>query len=455
MFHPVIVLLSMLAAMLILLGGLKLYKQKYNPHTEVTRKILHVLMGMLSLTFPVLFHDNWPVVLLAVLSSSLLLLLKHWTPARRELGDVFCKVNRVTWGEPCFALGVALVFCLRGDNNLLYYIPVLILTFSDTLSALVGMSCGKRAYTTRDGFKTREGSLAFFASAGLFTWLLLELTGTVDHVHAICIAIVLSGLVTLFEAISWKGLDNLFIPASSFALLKIYLVMAVPSLLLRMVVATTLVAATLLYKKRTTLDDSAIIGSALVCYIGWALGGWQWLVPPLAVLLIYRNFLPAEFQSMERRHSIGTVLSVSVLGFFWLWLSLVTGQSMYFQAYALAYAIHIAMIGIAHLGQKAPSKGDSPAVIQSILGGWLVMLLFCLTVAPQGRAAAILFALLALPFIACAVAVFLSVKYSSACATASKTRWISQITAATFASLLSTPLLHAIQETSLSLASAF
>lgn len=432
-------LLSILALMIGLLSALKLYKNKCNPHPEVTRKILHVVMGLVSLSFPHLFSESWPVVVLAVVSSALLLTIKHWGPARQTLGSVYCQIERKTWGEPCFALGIAFLFCLRGSDDLLYYIPVLILTFADTLSALVGISCGRRAYTTREGQKTSEGSLAFFLSASFFTWALLTLSQSVDPTRAVCIALILSGLVTLFEAIAWRGLDNLFVPVSAFTLLKIYLVMDIPSLLLRLLVASLLVAAALVYRKRTTLDDSAVLGAALTGYVGWALGGWQWLVPPLVVLIFYRKFLPAQYQHMDRLHSIGTVLSVSAVGFCWLVLAKLTNSDQYFLPYVLTYAAHLAVIAVAHLGPATPQTSDVELALLSSLRAWF--LLFApYVIMEHSSQASYMQALLALPIIAAAVAVFLAIKYRTGSMAKSKTRWVLQVAAAAVASLSAAPL---------------
>jgi hypothetical protein len=64
----------------------------------------------------------------------------------------------------------------------------------------------------------------------------------------------------LLEAVSWGGLDNLFIPLGGFVLLKTYLPMDVPHLAACLAVTVILVALVLFWRRRMTLSDSAHAG---------------------------------------------------------------------------------------------------------------------------------------------------------------------------------------------------
>ena len=50
-----------LAALGSLLASLRLYQKWASPHAELLRKLLHVGMGLVSLSFPWLFDSSWPV----------------------------------------------------------------------------------------------------------------------------------------------------------------------------------------------------------------------------------------------------------------------------------------------------------------------------------------------------------------------------------------------------------
>src|SRR5439155_15297069 len=64
---------SVLAVLGALLAGLRLWQRRTAPHPELVRKLLHMGMGLVTLTFPWVFDTAWPVLLLA--SASVLGLL--------------------------------------------------------------------------------------------------------------------------------------------------------------------------------------------------------------------------------------------------------------------------------------------------------------------------------------------------------------------------------------------
>lgn len=372
MIKSLLGIILVLAILALVLTSLRWYQKTCSPHPEIPRKILHVVMGVVSLTFPWLFAQEWAVVLLAVMSGTGLTLLKRLKGARERIGNVFCAVGRESFGEICFPLSVAILFVAPRQNILLYIIPIVILTVSDALSALIGIFWGKTYYSTKDGRKTREGSLAFFASAAASTWLLLTLSASIGQREALCIAIILGCLVMIFEAIAWRGLDNLFIPLSAYVLLKMYLNSSLEALVFRVVAAIALVVAGLLWRRHTTLDDSAVLGAALSCYISWMAGGLPWLIPPLILFACYRCMLPEQYRKMPRIHSIYAVISVASLGFFWLFLSRATGHAEYIYPYTLAYAAHLSIITVAHLDNDCNPSARLPAIFLSSIKSWLL-----------------------------------------------------------------------------------
>jgi hypothetical protein len=78
------------------------------------------------------------------------------------------------------------------------------------------------------------------------------------------IALILGLLVMLIEAIAWQGLDNLFIPLGGFILLRLYLALDALTLLVRLIVTIVLVTFVLCWRQRTTLNDSALLGTAFI-----------------------------------------------------------------------------------------------------------------------------------------------------------------------------------------------
>jgi phytol kinase len=197
-------------------------KRQYKLHPELVRKLLHVGMGLTTLTFPWLFSQTWPVLLLAGITIPGLLLLRRSKRAQAHFGGVIDGVGRnESLGEIYFPLGVAGVFILSGGEPLSFSISILLLTLADALAALIGLRYGRTQYTTTQGYKSVEGSLAFFGMAFVSVWMPLTFFSPFDAGQSALIAVVLGVLVTLIEAVSCRGFDNLSVPVSGLLLLNL------------------------------------------------------------------------------------------------------------------------------------------------------------------------------------------------------------------------------------------
>lgn len=243
-----------------LMGGLRVYRRSRPTDPEMTRKVLHVGMGLVTLPLPWLFAASWPVLLLAALFALFLTTLRVSRSLRRIFGGVIDGVTRDSVGEICFPVAVGVVFLLSAGNGLLFCIPMLILALADAAAALVGTRYGRLRYATTDGHKSVEGSVAFLVVAFLGTHTPLLLFSDTDGPESLIIALTLGLLVTLLEAIAWRGLDNLFVPLGACLLLKLFLGLDLIALEACLALTIVLVFASLLLcRPRSTLGqgDSA------------------------------------------------------------------------------------------------------------------------------------------------------------------------------------------------------
>lgn len=370
------------------LGGVMMalyhWQRLASPHPELVRKLLHIPMGLMTLSFPWLFETVQSVLLVGGLAIATLLALRYYPPLASRFGQVLGGVKRRSLGEIYFPLSVMLLFGLTPHQPLLFCIPILILTLADAVAALIGTYYGHYRYTATEGQKSAEGSIGFFTVTFLSVHIPLLLFSSTGRAESLLIALILGLLVMLLEAIAWQGLDNLLIPLGSFLLLTTYVEMDVAALGIRLTVLLGLSLLVWGWHDRTTLNDSALLGAILVGYFCWAIGGWPWLVAPLTLLisypfLIYRVFplqaplSPAERQWMawlpddaalsvtprhpphwqrvywQRIHNVHAVLSVAAAGLCWLFIYRLTNASALLYPYTLAFAANLAIIGIAGL----------------------------------------------------------------------------------------------------------
>ena len=243
-----------------LMVGLQAYRRRRSPHPELTRKLLHVGMGLVALTLPWLFAQAWPVLVLVGVTVIILTAVKRSATLQGHLGGVIDGVARESLGEIYFPLAVGLVFLLSRGHASLFCIPILILTLADTVAALIGMRYGRLRYATVEGSKSIEGSFAFFAVAFLSTHIPLLLFTDSGPAKTLLIAMTLALLVMLLEAIAWRGLDNLLVPLGAFALLRAYLAMDVATLTVQLGVMISLTILAMFWRRRAIFTDSKLLG---------------------------------------------------------------------------------------------------------------------------------------------------------------------------------------------------
>lgn len=356
-------------------AGLQWYQRRYAPHPERVRKLLHVLVGLITLSFPWLFDSPLPVLVLAALAILGFLGMRGVGDLKTGIGAVVHAVNRESFGEIYFPIAVALLFVLAKGDPILFGIPILILTLADALAALIGLRYGQVHYTTGEGKKSAEGSLAFFLVAFLSVHIPLLLYTDTGRTETLLIALILGVLLAVFEAIAWRGLDNLLIPLGAFVLLKVYLSFDVESLAARLAAAVALVAFTLAWRHRTTLNDSGALAAALVGYFCWSVGGWPWLLPPLVVFLTYTIYAARAPSEDVRVHDPRVVIAVSAAGLFWLLLAKALAWSELHFVFTLSFAVQLALAGLVDLREAWPRLQSRSAILLCGVTAWLLLMM--------------------------------------------------------------------------------
>lgn len=190
---------------------------------ELARKTLHIFIGLVAASFPWIFADAeqvWAVVILLTLGF---LALRRVAVLKHHLGCSIYSIGRKSYGELCFPLAIGILYTLAGDNKLLYLLPLSIVTLADSLAALAGLYYGRRRYPSPDGRKTIEGSLVMFMVSMSCAIVALKLQTSMSTQSILLLAFNLASMVTLVEAISWRGIDNLMIPLAAYYLLQAYL----------------------------------------------------------------------------------------------------------------------------------------------------------------------------------------------------------------------------------------
>lgn len=422
-----------LAAFLLLFGLLQVCARLPGARPEITRKLLHGGSGLLTLTFPFLFRDVWPVFLLTGASATLIAAVKFVPSLRARFGGVANRVDRETLGELYFPIAVAVLFWLtRDEHPLLFVIPVLMLTLADATCALVGGRYGLTRYT--GGSKSLEGSVAFIVVAFFCVHVPLLLWTDIGRVESLLIASTLALLVMLLEGCAWRGLDNLFIPIGGYFLLRAYVAMEAPALLARLMVTAGLVVLIVLSRRRTTLEDDSLVAAAFLAYVAWAIMGWRWLVGPLAIFIGYVSLSPRTPDNSRRMHGVPAVLSIWAAAVVWLAVARSADRPALLFPYTIVFAAHLAMFGVSRLAFQFPDRPVAALFWRAVLTSAAVVLLpfiFAAGASPS-NAFAVAIGILA---IALGAAIFVFTQPHIRNLPQDAQRWILQAGAAALASL--------------------
>ncbi len=359
----------------VLIAAVKLIERRFRPHPEVCRKLLHVVLGLTVLTFPWLFDQAWPVVALSVIAAAGLAALRFARGRLAQLTTVIAAVRRPSFGELYYPLAVGVLWLLSGGDVLLFGVPMLVLTLADAVAALIGVRYGSVHYDTLDGRKSAEGSAAFLVVTFLSVHIPVLLMTQTGRAESLLLALIVALLVMLLESIAWHGLDNLFVPLGTFAFLSMYLDADAAALAWRSLATIGFVFFMLAWRRRSSLDDAALLAGALYGYAALMLGGWLWLYPPVMVFAFHSVLWARDEHS--NAHHVGAVIAVTLVGFLCLILHARGPDSVWLWPYATSFAAHLAMVGASYLLWQRPLLRWASAwrVALAALGGWGVVLL--------------------------------------------------------------------------------
>lgn len=346
---------TVIVLFVIFMTSIRALSKRYNWHPEWQRKVLHVGLGLTSLCFPSIFSNVWQVAAVCLAAVFILLMIRTIPRLRNSVGKSIYGVQRSSLGELLFALSIVLLFWFSGDNIALYVIPLAILTISDTIAALVGTHYGKKLFTVIGGIKSWEGTLTFAGITFVIMVALLQIFTSLSWPALLMIAATFSVLGALVEAISWHGLDNLFVPLAAHLFLSTFIHQDEYQLFYQLCVLSGLIALGLLAGPKSQLNTHALMASTILLYCFWVLGNISWLVA--LVIVFFYHIALVKIHNDEGNYTIDAVLSVTSGGFFWLLIERLFHIPFGFFLFTLALAIHLQIMILfrlkAHRGKSA------------------------------------------------------------------------------------------------------
>jgi phytol kinase len=172
-------------------------------HTELTRKIVHILVGIFVAFWP--FFLSWRQIQFMSVAFLLVVLASIKLDVFRSIHAV----KRNAMGEILFALAIG-VLSFIATSKWVFAAAMLHLSLADGLAAVVGLAYGDGStYKIFGRTKSLAGSLAFFfTSVAIMVWYASFSGASYTAVTLIWLPV----MATIAENLAVEGTDNMVIP---------------------------------------------------------------------------------------------------------------------------------------------------------------------------------------------------------------------------------------------------
>jgi len=310
---------------------------------EISRKIIHITMGLTAISFPFVFQNRISVVILGGIAIGALSLLRSIKTLRNGIGAALLGVKRKSYGEIYFAVSIVIVFVMH-QSTFEYLVPILVLTFADSVAALVGTSYGRynMAHGQEDT-KSSEGSVMFFIVAFICTLVPLQLMTEIGRAEVLVISFLIGLLAAMIEAVSTNGNDNILLPLLTYSFLRYNCDKPLELLFTNFGVMLFFLVIILFVYKIANISKLSVAYSLLVGYIIMVQGGATWVVPPLALILMYGILPKMKTQEKQMILSYKVIECNTIAGVICLWLAVFFPQyrEILYIAYSFSFACHL------------------------------------------------------------------------------------------------------------------
>jgi dolichol kinase len=210
-----IFLIYSVALFLIMLISQFLYKF-FRVNSEWTRKFAHLGSGIIALTYPFYIHNHWLVFALS-LSFTIILFFSKKSGFFKSIFNV----GRTSYGDLFFVWTTWLLFWLYQyeEKSIYYFLPFSIVVFSDTFAAIFGKYFPLKKLYFFGSQKSIGGSLIFFTITLVLSYYFFNDFLQIENVFIY--SLLHAMILTLTEALSVKGWDNITIPVISVIMIYI------------------------------------------------------------------------------------------------------------------------------------------------------------------------------------------------------------------------------------------
>ena len=198
----------------IIIAGAKLFEKRGE---EASRKFIHIMLGNWWFIAMYFFTNVWFAIFVPIT-----FVIINYVSYKQDLIKVMERKNQDGLGTVYYAVSLfilAIVSFGIYQKPILGLIPNVIMAYGDGFAAVVGKCIKSKTYKVGETQKSIAGSITMFIISLIFITIFLKTQYTFELWQTVLIGIIMSGIVTIIEAISVKGIDNISVPVSMLVML--------------------------------------------------------------------------------------------------------------------------------------------------------------------------------------------------------------------------------------------
>jgi len=274
--------------LLAVIASAEVFRKAMNWSSEATRKIVHMLVGVLIAATPFLLDSMWPMLFLGGLFAII-----NYIAIKKHYLNGMHSIHRQTFGTVFYPVSFFILTAwLWHQDQLVLVTAVLIMAIPDALASIVGDNI-RQPIPIHFGpeKKSVQGSLAMFVSSFLIVLLCLHLfpqlgPAPTSVLNTLWIAGVVALLATAGEMVSVRGSDNLTVPlTSAFAMFYLLHQSSAEATQFTIGMILALIIAVASYKLRF-LTGGGSVALLILGTLVFGIGGWAFAAPILGFFVI-------------------------------------------------------------------------------------------------------------------------------------------------------------------------
>ncbi|MBT3229549.1 MAG: DUF92 domain-containing protein [Candidatus Marinimicrobia bacterium] len=275
---------------MVFIGLAEIARKVFKLSPELSRKFVHVMVGILVSLAPFFLHASTPVIVLGVIFTIL-----NYTALKQDSLKGMHTTERVSFGTVYFPIAFTLLVIMFWERNIvLFVVSMLILAFSDTAATVVGERINsKHKFILWHDKKSWPGSIAFFVMTFIVVLFAFPVySGLMNNhplpfIHLVTMAIFTAFLATVGEAVSKRGSDNLTLTLTAALGMDLYLSSMQAETLAAMGgwVVFSIILGFGAFKLKS-LSVSGGFGAFLLGVFMFGMGSWHTMLPLIAFFVL-------------------------------------------------------------------------------------------------------------------------------------------------------------------------